>query len=52
MNIWHDCLLTGIYTLPPIHCGPGQTTGAVDLPVARDAATIPRFFARHIVKRG
>ena len=39
MNVWLDCLLTGIYTLTPIHCGTGQTTDAVDLPVARDAAT-------------
>jgi CRISPR-associated protein Cmr4 len=36
---WTDRLLTGIYTLTPTHCGTGQTTGAVDLPVARDAAT-------------
>ncbi|MEZ5584374.1 MAG: type III-B CRISPR module RAMP protein Cmr4 [Candidatus Competibacteraceae bacterium] len=39
MKLWRDCVLTGIYTLSPTHCGTGQTTGAVDLPVARDAAT-------------
>lgn len=39
MRLWHDALLTAIYTLSPTHCGTGQTTGAVDLPIARDAAT-------------
>lgn len=39
MKLWQDCALTGIYTLSPTHCGTGQTTGAVDLPVARDATT-------------
>lgn len=32
-------VLTGIYTLTPTHCGTGQTSGAVDLPIARDAHT-------------
>lgn len=32
-------LLTGIYTLTPTHCGTGQTSGAVDLPIAREAHT-------------
>lgn len=32
-------LLTGIYTLTPTHCGTGQTSGAVDLPIARESHT-------------
>jgi len=39
MDVWSKCILTGIYTLSPLHCGTGQTTGAIDLPIARDAAT-------------
>jgi CRISPR-associated protein Cmr4 len=39
MNAWSDIVLTGIYTLTPTHFGTGQTTGAVDLPVARDEST-------------
>ncbi len=39
MKVWNECILTGIYTLTPLHCGTGQTTGAVDLPIARDAVT-------------
>jgi CRISPR-associated protein Cmr4 len=31
--------LTGIYTLTPMHCGTGQTAGAVDLPIARETHT-------------
>jgi CRISPR-associated protein Cmr4 len=29
----------GIYTLTPLHCGTGQATGAVDLPIARERHT-------------
>ena len=32
-------LLTSIYTLTPTHCGTGQTTSAVDLPIAREMHT-------------
>jgi CRISPR-associated protein Cmr4 len=32
-------ILTGIYTLTPAHCGTGQTSGAVDLPIAREPHT-------------
>ncbi len=39
MSVWNRSALLGIYTLTPTHCGTGQTTGAVDLPIARDAAT-------------
>lgn len=39
MNVWKSSRLIGIYTLTQTHCGTGQTTGAVDLPVARDAVT-------------
>ncbi len=31
--------LYGIYTISPLHCGTGQTAGAVDLPVARESHT-------------
>lgn len=31
--------LGAIYTLTPTHCGTGQTSGAVDLPVARESHT-------------
>jgi CRISPR-associated protein Cmr4 len=39
MNVWNETAILGIYTLTPTHFGTGQTTGAVDLPIARDAAT-------------
>ncbi|HSR52011.1 MAG TPA: RAMP superfamily CRISPR-associated protein, partial [Acidobacteriota bacterium] len=39
MSAWNDGTLTAIYTLGPVHCGTGQTTGAVDLPIARDSST-------------
>lgn len=39
MTIWKDCAVMGLYTLSPTHLGTGQTTGAIDLPIARDAAT-------------
>lgn len=32
-------LITGIYTLTALHCGTGQASGAVDLPVAREHHT-------------
>jgi len=32
-------LMASIYTLAPMHCGTGQTAGAVDLPIAREAHT-------------
>lgn len=39
MTIWKNTAVLGLYTLSPTHYGTGQTTGAVDLPIARDAAT-------------
>ncbi|MQX37567.1 type III-B CRISPR module RAMP protein Cmr4 [Roseospira navarrensis] len=39
MTIWSNTAVLGLYTLSPTHYGTGQTTGAVDLPIARDAAT-------------
>ena len=39
MTVWSEAALLGIYTLNSTHYGTGQTTGAVDLPIARDAAT-------------
>ncbi len=39
MTIWTNTAVLGLYTLSPTHYGTGQTTGAVDLPIARDAAT-------------
>lgn len=39
MNVWKNTALIGIYTLTPTHFGTGQTTGAIDLPIARDAST-------------
>ena len=39
MNVWKDTALLGIYTLTPTHFGTGQTIGAIDLPIARDAST-------------
>lgn len=32
-------LLTGIYTLTPTHCGTGQASDAIDLPIAREVTT-------------
>src|SRR5690606_9746576 len=34
-----NSILAGIYTLTPTHCGTGQTSGAVDLPIAREPHT-------------
>lgn len=34
-----ESMITGIYTLTPLHCGTGQAAGAVDLPVAREHHT-------------
>lgn len=34
-----DVILSAIYTLTPTHCGTGQTSGAVDLPIARERYT-------------
>ena len=34
-----DVRLYGIYTISPLHCGAGQSAGAVDLPVARESHT-------------
>ena len=34
-----DVRLYGIYTISSLHCGTGQTAGAVDLPVARESHT-------------
>jgi CRISPR-associated protein Cmr4 len=38
-QLWNSQLLLGIYNLTPLHYGVGQTTGAVDLPIARDPTT-------------
>lgn len=38
-QLWNARIVLGIYNLTPLHYGIGQTTGAVDLPIARDAAT-------------
>ena len=37
--IWRKTAVLGLYTLSPTHFGTGQTTGAVDLPIARNATT-------------
>lgn len=34
-----DSMITVIYTLTPTHCGTGQATGAIDLPIAREVHT-------------
>ena len=34
-----DVKLYGIYTISPLHCGSGQPSGAVDLPVTRESHT-------------
>lgn len=34
-----NAILTSIYTLTPTHCGTGQASGAVDLPIAREGHT-------------
>lgn len=39
MTIWTRTAVLGLYTLSPTHFGTGQTTGAIDLPIARNAAT-------------
>ena len=39
MNAWQDTRLSGIYTLSNLHCGSGQASGAVDLPISREAGT-------------
>ncbi|NIA10430.1 MAG: type III-B CRISPR module RAMP protein Cmr4 [Nitrospiraceae bacterium] len=39
MNMLSNYILSGIYNITPLHCGTGQTTGAVDLPIARDSST-------------
>lgn len=35
----NSVLLAAIYTLTPTHCGTGATSGAVDLPIARESHT-------------
>ncbi|MEO5378626.1 MAG: type III-B CRISPR module RAMP protein Cmr4 [Magnetococcus sp. DMHC-6] len=50
MNIWPDVTLTAIYTLTPTHCGVGQTTGVVDLPIAREAETGFPIFPGTVLK--
>lgn len=42
--------LAAIYTLTPTHCGTGQTSGAVDLPIAREAHTTYPIFPASSVK--
>ena len=39
MSVWNDTVLSALYTISPVHCGIGQTTGAIDLPIARDTTT-------------
>ena len=39
MKVWENAVLCGIYSLTPLHFGTGQTTGGVDLPIAREAGT-------------
>lgn len=39
MTLWTRTAVMGLYTLSPTHVGTGQATGAIDLPIARDAAT-------------
>ncbi len=39
MSLWTRTAVLGLYTLTPTHFGTGQTTGAIDLPIARNAAT-------------
>ncbi|GAA0597309.1 type III-B CRISPR module RAMP protein Cmr4 [Caenispirillum bisanense] len=39
MSIWNNTAVLGLYSLSPLHYGTGQTSGAVDLPIARDTAT-------------
>jgi CRISPR-associated protein Cmr4 len=39
MSVWQDISLWGIYTISPTHCGIGQASGAVDLPIARETST-------------
>jgi CRISPR-associated protein Cmr4 len=39
MKLWQNITLSGIYTISPTHCGIGQASGAVDLPIARDTST-------------
>lgn len=52
-------LLGSVYTLTPTHCGTGQTTGAIDLPIAREShtglpvlpSTMLKGVARDVFKR-
>lgn len=39
-NTGIKALLTSIYTLTPMHCGASATSGAVDLPIARESHTL------------
>ncbi|MBF0369874.1 MAG: type III-B CRISPR module RAMP protein Cmr4 [Magnetococcales bacterium] len=39
MTVWQDVALSAIYTLTPTHCGTGSTSGAIDLPIAREAGS-------------
>lgn len=56
MTLWHDSAILGLYTLSPTHCGTGQTTGAVDLPIARDRATgfpvLPATSLKGVLRHG
>ena len=38
-GLWTKARMTALYTLSPLHFGVGQVAQAVDLPIARDAAT-------------
>ena len=39
MSAWEEALVTGIYTVSPLHVGTGQSEGAIDLPVAKEPHT-------------
>ncbi len=38
-SLWTNRALLGLYNITPLHYGKGQTTGGVDLPIARDEST-------------
>lgn len=39
MSAWDKALITGIYTMSPLHVSTGQAEGAIDLPVAKESHT-------------
>jgi CRISPR-associated protein Cmr4 len=38
-DVWSHRALLGLYNITPLHYGVGQTTGAIDLPIARESTT-------------